>query len=136
MMDLTRLRTLEKLLHEAKQFYDVWDYFLEHFGEHPEFIALGQRGSDEFLDVVLRQIGEQLFGPGVRLSEPMLTRLPEYGFLHGTLVMEGRLTSALYFENIHKGMLAVLAGPGDPPETKFIRFTGRALYKGLDRSEN
>lgn len=135
-MDLSKLRALEKMLHEATRFYDVWDYFLKHFGEDPAFIALGQRGRDEFLDEVLQQIGMQLFGPRVQITEPMLTRLPEYGFIHGTVFMQGRLASALYFENIHKGMLAVLAGPGDAPETKFIRFTGRAMYKGLDRSDN
>jgi hypothetical protein len=135
-MDLSLLRDLEMRLHEAKQFSAVWDFFLTHFGEDPAFIALGQRGSDEFLDAVLRQVGQQLFGRRVSLIDPMLTRLPEYGFIHGTVLLEGRLTSALYFENIHKGMLAILAGPGDPPETKFVRFTGRALYGALNRSEN
>jgi hypothetical protein len=135
-MNLSLLRDLEAKLHEAKRFSQVWDFFLTHFGEGPEFIALGQRGSDEFLDTVLRQVGQQLFGRKVRIADAMLTRLPEHGFVHGTVLLEGRLTSALYFENIHKGMLAILAGPGDPPETKFVRFTGRALYGALSRSEN
>ncbi len=126
---------LKTKLHEAQTFSDVWDFFLTHFGEKREFIALGERGSDPFLETVLAQVGEQLFGRPIRITDMMLTRLPGHGFIHGTVFIEGRLTSAIYFEEIHKGMLAVLWSL-DPPETKFVRFTGRALYDALNRSSN
>src|SRR5690349_19431902 len=97
-MDLSLLNTLRDKLHEAKQFADVWDYFLTHFGEKREFIALGQRASDPFLEAVLEQVGEQMLGRAVRIGDMLLTRIPEYGFIHGTVTIEGKLTSALYFQ--------------------------------------
>jgi hypothetical protein len=122
-------------LHQAQRFSDVWDFFLTHFGEKEEFIALGQRASDPFLEAVLSQVGQQLFGREIHVGNMLLTRIPEYGFIHGTVTIEGRLTSAIYFEEIHKGLLAVIWSIL-PPETKFVRFTGRALYDGLNRSSN
>ncbi len=124
-MDLSLLNTLRKKLHEAAQFSDVWDFFMTHFGEVQEFISLGQRGSDPFLEAVLAEVGRQLFNREVRITNLMLTRIPEYGFMHGTVWIEGKLTTAMYFEEIHKGLLAVLWSTR-PPETKFVRFTGRA----------
>src|SRR5262249_52225983 len=51
-MDLSLLETLkDKLLH-AKQFSKVWEYFLDHFGENPDFVALGERTQDAFLKTV------------------------------------------------------------------------------------
>jgi hypothetical protein len=134
-MDLSLLKTLKTKLHEAEQFSDVWDYFLTNFGEVPEFIALGQRGSDPFLETVLAEVGKQLFGREIHVTNMLLTRIPEYRFIHGTVFLEGKLTTALYFEEIHKGLLAVLWS-SRPPETKFVRFTGRALYDAMNRSEN
>ena len=134
-MDLTLLETLKQKMHEAKVFSEVWDYFLTNFGEKREFIALGQRASDEFLESVLETVGEQLFHKPITVSNMVLTRIPEHGFIHGTVMMEGKLTTAIYFEELHKGLLAILWSFA-PPETKFVRFTGRAMYDKLDRSEN
>jgi hypothetical protein len=134
-MDLSLLKTLEEKLHQAQEFSDVWDYFLTHFGQKPEFIALGQRTGDDFLEAVLAEVGKQLFGRPVRITDMLLTRLPEHGFIHGSVVLEGKLTSAIYFEKIHKGMLGILWS-SSPPETKFVRFTGRGYYNALIRSTN
>lgn len=138
-MDTSGLTTLRKMVHEAKTFSDVWDYFLTNFGENPEFMSLGedltQTKNIDFLIQALTEVGRQLFAgkSALRLVGIKLRRIPEAGFIHGTLFMEGRLTSVMYFEEIHKGIFAIL---WDPPETKFVRFTGRALYQGLNRSDN
>src|SRR5262245_21134653 len=130
-MDLSLLETLETKLHEATRFSDVWDYFLTHFGEDEEFMALGERAGDPFLENILAQVGAQLFGRQVVVVENLaLIRIPEYDFIHGSARIEGRPTSVMYFENIHKGLLAVIWAPGSG-ETKLVRFTGRALYDGL-----
>jgi hypothetical protein len=134
-MDLSLLTTLREKLHQAQKFADVWDFFLTHFGEKAEFMHEGQRASDPFLEMVLAEVGQQLFGRPVKVTNMLLTRIPEYSFIHGTVHIEGKLTSAIYFEDIHKGILAVLWS-FVPPETKFVRFTGRALYDGLNRSSN
>src|SRR5262249_13928845 len=106
-----------------------------NFGEKREFIALGQRASDEFLESVLSTVGEQLFHKPVTVSNMLLTRIPGYGFIHGTVMLEGKLTSAIYFEELHKGLLAILWSLA-APETNFARSTGRAVYEKLNRSDN
>jgi hypothetical protein len=119
-MDLTLLDTLRTKLQTAKQFSEVMTYFLDHFGEVREFIALGKAGPHPFLEAVLAQVGKQLFGPSVTVTHVLLTRLPEHGFVHGTAFLQGQLTTVLYFEHDAVGLIAV-ATPG---ETKFARFTG------------
>jgi hypothetical protein len=84
---------------------------------------------------VLAEVGRQLFGREVRVSNMLLTRIPEYGFIHGTVWIEDKLTTAMYFEEIHKGLLAVLCS-NNPPETKFVCFTGRTIYDAKNRSIN
>ena len=82
------------------------------------------------------RVGAQLFGRRAIVVENLaLIRIPDYGFIHGSARIEGRPTSVMYFENIHKGLLAVIWAPGSG-ETKLVRFTGRALYDGLSRSDN
>ena len=92
-MDLSLLNTLKQKMHDAKVFSEVWDYFLTNFGDKREFIALGQRASDEFLESVLSTVGEQLFHKPVTVSNMLLTRIPGYGFIHGTVMEEGGRTA-------------------------------------------
>jgi hypothetical protein len=134
-MDLTLLATLKERLTTATQFSDVLDYFLTHFGENPEFIKLGERTRDSFLEAVLEQVGAQLLGHPVKPRNLLLTRLPEHMFVHGTATLEGNLTTALYFEDIHTGLLAVLWS-ASPSETKLVRFSGRPLFDQWKRSAN
>jgi hypothetical protein len=127
-MDLSLLATLKQKLQSAKSFSDVYTYFLDHFGEDPAFIALGdQAGGDPFLEAVFAEVGRQLFGGhAVTLSEIRWTRLPEHHFLHGGCQMNGKLATVLYFDDVHVGLLAIL-WCFSPAETKFVRFTGRPL---------
>jgi hypothetical protein len=73
-MDLTLLGTLKERLNNATRFGEVLDYFLTYFGENPEFIKLGQRVQDPFLEAVLAQVGGQLFGHPVQPRNLLLTR--------------------------------------------------------------
>src|SRR5262249_1237243 len=112
-------------------------FFLTNFGEQPGFMRLGEgSGRVPFLEQVLGEGGGQLFPKkAIPLGQMMLVRIPEDQFIHGTVTIEGRLASVLYFDDIHKGMLAILWSVS-PPETKYVRFTGRALYEALGRSSN
>ena len=60
---------------------------------------------------------------GTRLAEisSQLIEVPELGLIHGALVAEGKLTSVLYFDDLHMGMFAVVdnALTGD---MKYMRF--------------
>jgi hypothetical protein len=125
-MDLALLATLKDKLVNAKNFSQVWEYFFDHFGEDAEFIAQGERARDSFLEAVLAEVGKELFGRPVRLTNLLLTRLADQHFLHGACAMDGRLANVLYFEDIRVGLLAVIAS-FTPGETKMVRFSGQRV---------
>jgi hypothetical protein len=119
----------------AKEFSEVWTYFLDHFGEDPDFMSLGEPARHSFLEMILGQVGRQLHGKPVPLVDLLLKRLPEQGFLHGACTLGGQLASLLYFEDIHMGLMAVVWSIS-PPETKFARFTARPMPDAWKRSDN
>ena len=134
-MDLTLLATLKDKLANAKNFGDIWTYFFDHFGEDAEFIALGERTRDRMLEAILAQIGKEMFGRPVKVTDLLLTRLPEQQFIHGGLLLGGSLANVLYFEDIHMGVVAVVAA-FRPSETKMARFSGIPLPGRLEPSQN
>jgi hypothetical protein len=136
-VDLSKLTELKRILHEAKNFATVWDYFLTNFGEQPEFMKHGEPvREDELLQLVIREVCKGLFPDrDAILLRSRLIRIAEYKFVHGSLFLDDRLSGMLYFEDDHKGMMAV-CWSANPPETKYARFTGRALFDSLRRSEN
>ena len=133
-MNLELLPVLkDKLLH-AKQLSEVTTYFFDHFGEDPEFIALGELVRHPFLEAVIGEIGRQMFGKETPPTDLLLTRLADQQFIHGGGAVNGRVISLLFFEDVSVGLLA-LAASIDPPETKFARFTGKCMAPppGLER---
>jgi hypothetical protein len=134
-MDLALLATLKNKLIHAKNFGQVWEYFFDHFGEDLEFIAQGERARHPFLEAVLTQVGREMFGKPVRLTNLLLTRLPEHQFFHGACSLDGKLANVMYFEDIQVGLIAVAASFA-PSETKMARFTGRRMPMPGSPSQN
>lgn len=124
-MDLSRLQTLREKLATAREFGDVWRYFLDHFGEDQAFLDFGEPVRDPFLEGIIAQIGRQMFGEEVTLTDWVLRRVPGHGFIHGSGDLHGRLAGVLYFEADRAGLLAVIML--NPPETKYARFGARIL---------
>jgi hypothetical protein len=133
-MDLSLLATLKEKLVQAGRFADVATYFMDHFGENPEFMALGERTRHELLEAVLGQIGQQLFGGEVTIRGLVLTRLADEQFIHGGALINGCLAMVIFFEDVEVG-LATLAPP-PPAETKFARFSTRQAPPSLRPSLN
>jgi hypothetical protein len=125
-MDLALLETLKQKLLQAQEFQEIWEYFMDHFGEDPDFMALGERTRNPFLEAVMSQVGQQLFGGPVQTAECLLTRLPEQQFIHGGCILAGKAGNVLYFEDAQVGLLAVVISLA-PSETRLVRFTGRPL---------
>ncbi len=134
-MDLSRLATLKAKLLAAQNFGEILGYFLDHFGDHPEFMDLGEPASDEFLEQALAQVAAQLFQKAVPIRDVRLVRLPEHEFVHGGFLVEGKVGTLIYFEDIHKGLISV-AWSLSPPQTKYARFTGRPALNSWLRSDN
>jgi hypothetical protein len=122
-MDLSLLTTLKEKLVNAEEFHEVMTYFFDHFGDDPHLFEFGERVDHSLLEAILQAVGEQLFGHRVEVDRLIMTRLPEYQFVHGGGFLGGKIMTVLYFEDINKGLLAVAWG-GRTGETKFVRFTG------------
>jgi len=134
-VDLSKLATLKAKLATAKNFGDVIGYFLDHLGEDPAFLKLGQLTTDDFIEQVVAEVAGQLCGRRVAVRDLRLIRLPEYEFLHGGFSVAGKFGTLIYFEDERKGLIAI-AWSESPPETKFARFTGRPVPSSWLRSDN
>jgi hypothetical protein len=134
-MDLQLLETLKEKLGSATNFSDVQTYFLDHFGENPAFMSLGEPTSHPLIEATLGAVATELFGEPVPVTGLRLVRLADEQFIHGGFTVRGRIGSVFYFEDIHVG-LATLIWTLTPPETKFVRFSGRPLPRGSVPSRN
>jgi hypothetical protein len=137
-MDLSLLANLKDKLANATNFSDVMVYFFDHFGEDSEFMALGEAGHVPFLETILAEVGKQLFKDSGLTSlaiDYRLVHLPKQNFVHGAVTMGGRPGNVIYFEDIHVGLLTVI-WTMKPPETKYIRFSGRQMPRNLTPSVN
>jgi hypothetical protein len=126
-MDLALLAALKQELLQSQDFKQIWSFFMDNFGEDPAFIALGERARHPMLEAIVSQTCRQLFGKPVSLDNLLLTRLPDQQFIHGGGMVEGKLATVFYFEDIHVGLLIVVMSFA-PSDTKLIRFTGRPLH--------
>ena len=134
-MDLQLLATLKEKRGSTTNFSEVQTYFLDHFGDHPAFIELGEPTTDEFLEQVLAEVVGQLFHMTVTVNDARLVRLPDHKFVHGGFMVQGKVGTLIYFEDVCKGLISV-AWSLSPPETKFMRFSGRPLQPGTRPSRN
>jgi hypothetical protein len=124
----------QKLLHE-KELAVVWTFFLDHFGDHENFIALGMRTESSVVEEALAQIGHRLYGKAGIIKDLLLTRVPGQQFLHGGFTTAGRVGAVIYFEDAEIG-LAVVAEIAPSPGAKFARFSPQPIPKGAGPSMN
>jgi hypothetical protein len=120
MFDLKQLDELKNRLTAAGSFADVMEYFFDHFGENPEFTALGKQVKSPFMNAVVQRLGEQFLGPGVRVTGKRFVLLKKQRFLHGAVQFDGRLAVLFFFKDIDMGLLCCQIGA----ESRFARFTG------------
>jgi len=132
-MDLSLLTTLKEKLLTSSNFSDVQDYFLTHFGDKPDFIALGERASHPLLEAIVKEVAKQLFKGSPRVEQLLLTRLEKEEFLHGGMVVNGCVGTIIYFDDIHKGMICVCTIDG---QAHYARFSGRPLRPPAEPSAN
>jgi hypothetical protein len=134
-MDLSQLASLKQQLVHSNKYIEVLDFFLTNFGEKKEFIALGERYEDEFLENVLLQVGAQIFTTPAVVAELLMTRLAEHHFIHGGGMLNGYPINVLYFDDIHVGLISV-AMPIAEGGTRLARFSGRKVPRGGRPSPN
>jgi len=127
-VDVEKIEELRRQLVEAEDLLPVWNFFFDHFGENPDFIALGKMARSPLLEEVLLRVGKQLFGEDVRTMGPTLIKLRKYKFLHGSGLINGRLAVLFFFTDLDMGMVSVVDSGG---HTHLVRFT--TYQMGADR---
>ena len=118
---MKKLDELKDKLMTAEEIGDIWDFFFDHFGGDPEFMALGKRRKSPLLQTILAQLGRELYGAEGQLTGLQLVVLRKQRFAHGSCNLGGHPATVLYFADIGLGSAAV-TNPGTGM-THFIRFT-------------
>jgi hypothetical protein len=134
-MDLSLLPELKQKLIHDKDLMPVWKFFLDHFGEDPEFIALGEAIAHPFLETVLAQVGMQMFPGNAIASMTRLVRLADQQFIHGSINVAGRQGFVFFFEDVQVGMV-VVSDPSAFDNAKMARFSGQKPPRSGPPSEN
>jgi hypothetical protein len=106
----------------------IMSYFFDTCAENREFLDLGKLTRHQKLEAILPQVLMSACGEKVKLNRLLLTEIPEAKFIHGGFMVEGRPGSVIYFEDIDKGVVALMARDGIT--TDFVRFTCQSLGSG------
>ena len=123
-MDLDRLHELKNMIVSATSFGDLWDYFFDHFGDKPEFMDLGGPTEHPMLEAVVERLGREIYkdARAVVVTKPILVKLEDYQFIHGSFVIQGRMGVLIFFEDIDMGLMSLTAASKDTP-TLMMRFS-------------
>ena len=108
-MSLEKLATLKKMIQEATDFDEPWDYFFTHFGENPEFMRSGKAYHDETLKIVIKAVGQQFFKSVDELDKVLLMAVEGSEFIHGGIMLEGKIATVIYFDDADVGLFAIMS---------------------------
>lgn len=122
-MQLYRLKQLKQKLLRDKDLSKIWLFYMDEFADHPEFIEVGEPKPDPFLEAVVPQICQQMFGKKVPIQDLLLIYIPEFKFFHAPFLVDGRTGGLIYFEESKTGLLAVATGFPTSDEVKYSRFS-------------
>jgi len=114
-LDLRKLEDLKEKMQVEEDFGAIWKFFFDHFGENPEFMALGARADETmhlFLEPILENICKQLVKREVMAAQFILTELPDQKFYHGPCLTDAGIAVVFYFEDLKMGMFSLTPGLG------------------------
>jgi hypothetical protein len=122
-MNIKRLKELKDKLKHESDLSKIWLFYMDHFADHEAFMELGQPAENDFLDAVVRQICQQMFGSTIPVRNFLLIHIPEHQLFHGPFDVGGRIGGMIYFENIKVGLIAVSMGFPSNDGVKYSRFS-------------
>jgi hypothetical protein len=128
MLDLAKLADLKRLLVEGTDFFAIYAYFMDNFGENPEMLKLGSELRDPTFVAVLEKIGAQMLENKARIEQPLLLRLPEHKLIHGGFMFGKHFGCVFYFEDLEKGLAVFGSMEGGP--SQIARFSLTTLPTG------
>jgi len=134
-MKIYRLQKLKQKLMEEKDLSKIWLFYMDNFADHPEFTDLGKPVRNEYIDAVVHQTCQQLFGKNIKITNSLLIQIPEYRFFHGPFQAGGRIGGVIFFEDIKIGLFAVSADFPSTDMVKYSRFTEVARLSELNGND-
>jgi len=128
------LADLKLRLQSAKNFGEVWHFFLDHFGENEAFMAKGERVRHPLVEGVVEQVAKQVLKRSIDAKQILLTKLADDRFIHGSGLFGGTLIAVMYFEDIDAGMLSLTTLGSE--KSGFIRFSLQQPGRTIKPSAN
>lgn len=128
-MKLKRLQQLKRKLIQEKDLSKIWSFYMDEFADRPEFIEVGEPKQSAFLEAVVPQICQQMFGKKVKITGFLSIYIAEYNFFHAPFQAEGRIGGLIYFEAESIGLLAVSGKFPATDEVKYSRFSSAIKQK-------
>jgi hypothetical protein len=120
-MNVAKRSELKELMRSGTNLGQIYHFFMETFGEDPSFLAQGEGVRNSNIERIVQLIGAQLFQGQVELTDLFLLRVAELGFIHGGLTVNGLSGTVIYFEEMDKGLLAIVDFP--PKSCQYFCFT-------------
>jgi hypothetical protein len=114
-MNLQKLEDLKAMVQIDEDFGAIWKYFFDHFGEKPEFAALGKPADEtvrSYLEPILEDICKRVANREVMIAEFLLSEVPGHGFFHGPCLTDAGIVVVMYFEDVKMGMISLSSGLG------------------------
>ena len=136
-MNRALFQVLKQKLVQDDDLSKIWLFYMDHFADHPEFIELGEPANNAFLEAVVPQICQQIFGGEIGvINNLFLIYIAEHQFFHGPIEVERRPGGVIYFEDEQIGLLAVSADFPPTGEVKYSRFSEPFQFQGIYQYEH
>jgi hypothetical protein len=117
-MEKPTLFDLKKKLIMEDDFGQMYEFFMDHFGENDEFLALGQRVRQADFPITNVAVAAALatlattanIQNAKKAAQIQPIHLPEEHFLHGPIHLGNTFGLFFYFEDVDVGLVYVYAG--------------------------
>jgi hypothetical protein len=131
-MKLEKLYQLKEKLQQEKDLSKIWSYYMDEFGDIPEFSDFGEAVQQDALLAVITQVCQQIFGKPININDILTIYIKEYKFYHAPFMANNHIGGVIFFEDINTGLIAVTSAGSKL--AKYSRFTGIAKSDRNDRN--
>jgi hypothetical protein len=131
-MKLEKLYQLKEKLQKETDLSKIWLYYMDEFGDIPEFSDLGEPVRQDSLLAVITQVCQQIFGKPINIDDILIIYIKEYKFYHAPFMANNHIGGIIFFEDINTGLIAVTSATSNL--AKYSRFTGIAKSDRNDRN--
>jgi hypothetical protein len=124
-MNLDKLKQLETLLAESEEFSDIFTYFMDNFGDKPNFVRDSKKAKPPLIMAMIKEGALVVFQKiPLRITNVTTLSFDRLSILHGGGFVEGQLFQFFYCKRINKGMLIIASPTGS---TEMVRITPQAM---------